>query len=128
MTKFLGMETGPTVSLSQHLTDVSSASRRLRVANRDYDDLLDDYNQLVERYNGLDETNKLTKAALFAQYDQVAFIKQSSPNSPAFALTNEKYRSGNKKTVARLKMEEAMKEHGKKLGVAVARILKFLDN
>lgn len=128
MTKFLGMETGPTVGLSQHLADARSASRKLRAANDDYDDLLGDYNQLVERYNALDETHKLTKAALLAHYDQVSFIKQTSPDLPAFALTNQKYRSGNKKTVARLKMEEAMKEHGKKLGVALARILKFLDN
>ena len=128
MTKFLGMETGPTVSLSQHLTDVSSASRKLRAANRDYDELLDDYNNLVDRFNAERDAHKLTTAALRARNAQVTFIREKSPNSPAFALTTAAYRDGKKKTVARLFFEEAMKDEGRKLGVLLQRVLKFLDS
>ncbi len=126
--EFLGMGKGQTVDLQQHLRQVADADTRAYGNRVRADRLEEEYERLFSSFQAEIEAHKLTKAALLAMYDQVKFIKETDPASPAFKLTNEKYRSGNRKSVARLKMEEAMKEHGRKLGVAMSRILKFLDS
>lgn len=133
MAEYLGMERGPQIDVSRHLTEVFVERIRTRKAHADYDQLLAEYNSLYAEYTELAqrfsvqvEAHKMSKAALQAREDQLTYVAQNGVEK-ASTRTDKRYKNGDKKSVGRLFYEEKIKEHGQKLGLSLAKILKFID-
>ena len=123
---FLGMEKGPSVGLQQHLQAVSREKVNASGAEARAARLSADYEKLMAMFQAEVEAHKLTKAALMARVDQINFIFDNGVDV-AMARTAAKYRDGKQKGKSRVIFEEAMKKHGLALGLALNRVLKYLD-
>ncbi len=97
--------------------DGLTAALRQRAQVSRTNSVIDDYNQLLEKFSYEVVRRKVEQAAEAARLAQFKLLETQSPGAPCLTLSDQRFKDGRQKTLARLHFEEVFRVEARKLGV-----------